>query len=91
MSPDFKGFLKGLLNKAPAERLTWPDLLNHPFIKETEQEKLERKKRLDKYNIWIGIEQMNMNLNENIDNTKENSENKTNNNKSDNVLKSNVI
>ena len=86
MSVEFKSFLKGLLNKAPAERLTWPDLLNHPFIKETEQEKLERKKRLDKYNQWIGLEQKNLNLIENIDNNKENIENKTVSAKSDNVM-----
>ena len=27
MSPEFKSFLQGLLNKAPNERLTWPELL----------------------------------------------------------------
>ena len=32
---DFKNLLKGLLNKNPNNRLGWPDLLNHPFIKET--------------------------------------------------------
>jgi fused-like protein len=36
MSADFKSFLKGLLNKTPSERLGWPELLNHPFIRETE-------------------------------------------------------
>lgn len=36
MSPEFKSFLKGLLNKTPSERLGWPDLLNHPFIVESE-------------------------------------------------------
>ncbi|XP_057429664.1 serine/threonine-protein kinase TIO isoform X3 [Lotus japonicus] len=35
MSPNFKSFLKGLLNKAPESRLTWPALLEHPFVKET--------------------------------------------------------
>jgi len=39
MSSDFKDFLKGLLNKNPAERLGWPKLLEHPFIAETEVEK----------------------------------------------------
>ena len=34
---DFKNLLKGLLNKDPNQRLGWPDLLNHPFIRETEQ------------------------------------------------------
>jgi len=58
MSVDFKSFLKGLLNKIPAERLTWPDLLNHPFIKETEQEKNERKKRQEKYNQWAGLDHL---------------------------------
>jgi fused-like protein len=36
MSVEFKSFLKGLLNKVPSERLGWPDLLNHTFIRETE-------------------------------------------------------
>lgn len=35
MSPDFKDFLQGLLNKNPTERTGWPELLNHPFITET--------------------------------------------------------
>jgi len=53
MSPDFKSFLKGLLNKAPSERLSWPELLNHAFIRENEQERAERKKRQEKYNLWM--------------------------------------
>ncbi|CAI9087056.1 OLC1v1021022C1 [Oldenlandia corymbosa var. corymbosa] len=32
MSLNFKSFLKGLLNKVPQSRLTWPALLEHPFI-----------------------------------------------------------
>ncbi|XP_022765493.1 serine/threonine-protein kinase TIO [Durio zibethinus] len=35
MSASFKSFLKGLLNKVPQNRLTWPELLEHPFVKET--------------------------------------------------------
>ncbi|KAL1174161.1 hypothetical protein V6Z11_A05G458300 [Gossypium hirsutum] len=35
MSASFKSFLKGLLNKVPQSRLTWPALLEHPFVKET--------------------------------------------------------
>ncbi|KAK9131113.1 hypothetical protein Sjap_011600 [Stephania japonica] len=35
MSPNFKSFLKGLLNKVPQNRLSWPKLLEHPFIKDT--------------------------------------------------------
>ena len=46
MSPEFKSFLQGLLNKAPNERLTWPELLQHPFLQETEIEKRDRK-------VWI--------------------------------------
>jgi fused-like protein len=52
MSPDFKSFLQGLLNKTPSERLTWPDLLTHPFVKETDEEKKERKLRTELYNKW---------------------------------------
>ncbi|KAJ4850846.1 hypothetical protein Tsubulata_027890 [Turnera subulata] len=35
MSSNFKSFLKGLLNKVPQNRLSWPALLEHPFVKET--------------------------------------------------------
>uniref|UniRef100_A0A1J3DIF4 non-specific serine/threonine protein kinase n=1 Tax=Noccaea caerulescens TaxID=107243 RepID=A0A1J3DIF4_NOCCA len=38
MSPYFKSFLKGLLNKVPQSRLTWPALLEHPFVKESQEE-----------------------------------------------------
>ncbi|WZY93443.1 hypothetical protein YC2023_065772 [Brassica napus] len=38
MSPYFKSFLKGLLNKVPQSRLTWPALLEHPFIKDSLEE-----------------------------------------------------
>ncbi|XP_010245992.1 PREDICTED: serine/threonine-protein kinase TIO [Nelumbo nucifera] len=38
MSPNFKSFLKGLLNKVPQSRLTWPALLEHPFVKESSDE-----------------------------------------------------
>ncbi|GKV34291.1 hypothetical protein SLEP1_g42669 [Rubroshorea leprosula] len=38
MSPTFKSFLKGLLNKEPQNRVTWPALLEHPFGKETSDE-----------------------------------------------------
>lgn len=56
MSPNFKSFLQGLLNKTPSERLTWPDLLKHPFVKETEEEKMERKLRTELYNKWAARE-----------------------------------
>ncbi|XP_049744145.1 serine/threonine-protein kinase 36 isoform X2 [Elephas maximus indicus] len=32
LSPCFKNFLQGLLTKDPRQRLSWPDLLHHPFI-----------------------------------------------------------
>mmetsp|Transcript_29071 Transcript_29071/g.52033 ORF Transcript_29071/g.52033 Transcript_29071/m.52033 type:complete len:1206 (+) Transcript_29071:492-4109(+) len=57
MSPDFKSFLQGLLNKAPAERLAWPNLLNHPFVKETEDEIMQRKQIANIVNKWNPIEQ----------------------------------
>ena len=52
MSPNFKDLLRGLLNKRPNERLGWPQLLNHPFLKETEHEKTERKRRRALYLKW---------------------------------------
>ena len=36
ISPAFKSFLKGLLEKDPKKRLDWPQLRNHPFISERE-------------------------------------------------------
>jgi len=56
MSPEFKSFLQGLLNKAPNERLTWPELLQHPFVQETEIEKRDRKVRTEFYNNWAAGE-----------------------------------
>ncbi|KAK9990363.1 hypothetical protein SO802_025348 [Lithocarpus litseifolius] len=38
MSQNFKSFLRGLLNKVPQNRLTWPTLLEHPFVQETSDE-----------------------------------------------------
>ncbi|KAI3686949.1 hypothetical protein L1987_80639 [Smallanthus sonchifolius] len=35
MSANFRSFLRGLLNKDPHSRLTWPKLLDHPFVAET--------------------------------------------------------
>ncbi|KAM5557891.1 serine/threonine-protein kinase TIO [Rosa sericea] len=45
MSSNFKNFLKGLLNKMPQNRLTWPALLEHPFVKETTEELEAREMR----------------------------------------------
>ena len=35
MSREFKSFLNGLLQKNPRKRLTWPHLLDHPFVCDT--------------------------------------------------------
>ncbi|EIE26434.1 Pkinase-domain-containing protein [Coccomyxa subellipsoidea C-169] len=42
MSREFRGFLKGLLNKYPAKRLSWPQLLEHPFVAEAPEERQMR-------------------------------------------------
>lgn len=39
ISPPMKSFLRGLLNKAPKQRLDWPKLLDHPFVRETKEER----------------------------------------------------
>eukprot|EP00736_Rhodelphis_marinus_P002871 Rmarinus@m.13599 len=41
MSDPFKSFLKGLLQKAPDKRLTWPHLREHPFVKLTDADRRE--------------------------------------------------
>jgi len=56
MSAEFKSFLQGLLNKSPNERLTWPELLHHPFVAETDNEKRDRKIRTEFYNNWAANE-----------------------------------
>ncbi|XP_066151858.1 serine/threonine-protein kinase fused isoform X1 [Euwallacea fornicatus] len=33
LSPDCTSFLKGLLQKNPSKRMTWNQILNHPFVK----------------------------------------------------------
>ena len=38
MSREFKSFLQGLLNKTPGKRLSWPHLLDHPFIRESPED-----------------------------------------------------
>jgi len=39
ISREFKSFLQGLLQKNPAKRLNWPNLLDHPFVKETSEDR----------------------------------------------------
>ena len=34
VSPEFLSFLKGLLEKDPKKRLNWPELLDHPFVRD---------------------------------------------------------
>ena len=55
---DFKDFLEGLLNKDHSERLSWPELLTHPFIRETPLEKIERQNRGKKYSQWTELEHL---------------------------------
>eukprot|EP00754_Rhynchopus_humris_P018270 Rhum_TRINITY_DN14598_c20_g1::Rhum_TRINITY_DN14598_c20_g1_i1::g.100932::m.100932/K06228/FU; fused len=38
ISPPFRSFLKGLLNKHPSSRLDWPHLLEHEFVRPTEED-----------------------------------------------------
>ncbi|KAK1265829.1 Serine/threonine-protein kinase TIO [Acorus gramineus] len=45
MTENFKSFLQGLLNKVPQNRLTWPALLEHPFVKESIEELEAREMR----------------------------------------------
>ncbi|KAH7469282.1 Serine/threonine-protein kinase TIO [Phytophthora ramorum] len=47
MSEDFQSFLRGLLNKDPAQRLKWPEILKHPFVQET-PEQLEARLQLER-------------------------------------------
>ncbi|EQC27007.1 ULK/FUSED protein kinase [Saprolegnia diclina VS20] len=42
MSDDFRDFLTGLLQKDPAKRLSWPEILAHPFACETIQQTTAR-------------------------------------------------
>lgn len=38
MSSEFQSFLAGLLNKDPSKRMTWPEILAHPFVLETPEQ-----------------------------------------------------
>ncbi|GAB9464895.1 Ulk/fused protein kinase [Globisporangium polare] len=42
MSTEFQGFLAGLLNKDPSRRMTWPEILTHPFVLETVEQQQAR-------------------------------------------------
>ncbi|CAI5723431.1 unnamed protein product [Hyaloperonospora brassicae] len=47
MSVELQSFLKGLLNKDPAKRLKWPEILEHPFVQETPKQ-LETRLQLER-------------------------------------------
>lgn len=49
ISKEFKSFLQGLLQKNPAKRLTWPHLLDHPFVRETESDREKLRKERSHY------------------------------------------
>ena len=53
MSAVFKSFLAGLLHKEPKQRLAWPALLDHPFVRETPGERQERVRR-SALPLWQG-------------------------------------
>lgn len=48
MWPSFKKSeaLQGLLNKRPEARLSWPELLHHPFVRESDEEVQRRQAAL---------------------------------------------
>ena len=62
LSDEFQSFLKGLLNKEPSNRLGWPDLLDHPFVLESQEEMnvrmavLEQMKSIPRYYEARGTE-----------------------------------
>eukprot|EP01038_Epipyxis_sp_PR26KG_P006132 gene6132-8455_t len=57
ITKEFKSFLQGLLQKNPAKRLTWPHLLDHPFVKETDSDRViarQEKANLSSYSGFGG-------------------------------------
>ncbi|TYZ59880.1 hypothetical protein PybrP1_009193 [[Pythium] brassicae (nom. inval.)] len=44
MSPAFQSFLAGLLSKDPAQRMTWPEILAHAFVRETREQQQARRR-----------------------------------------------
>jgi serine/threonine protein kinase len=55
ISKDFKSFLQGLLQKNPQRRLTWPHLLDHPFVRETEADRALVRQRRQTENAYGGF------------------------------------
>jgi len=53
MSPEFKSFLQGLLQKEPNKRMGWPDLLEHPFLQKTNVDMMMEQRLIEKYADWM--------------------------------------
>ena len=53
MSSEFKSFLKGLLIKEPSKRMSWPEILEHPFLKASSSDLEEEQRIRKKYNHWL--------------------------------------
>lgn len=55
ISPDLRSFLQGLLRKDPRQRLSWPELLCHPFVMETEEDRLRYRQEDAHYTHGGGV------------------------------------
>ncbi|CAM9284283.1 unnamed protein product [Ectocarpus sp. 13 AM-2016] len=55
ISPDLRSFLQGLLRKDPRQRLSWPELLRHPFVRETEEDRLRHRNEDAHYTLGGGV------------------------------------
>lgn len=53
MSSEFKSFLQGLLIKEPSKRMSWREIVDHPFLNATNADLEEEKKIRKKYNNWL--------------------------------------
>ena len=53
MSSEFKSFLKGLLIKEPSKRMSWPEILDHPFLRASNTDLDDEKRIRKKYNKWL--------------------------------------
>lgn len=55
ISPDLRSFLQGLLRKDPRQRLSWPELLRHPFVRETEEDRRRHQQEDAHYTLGGGV------------------------------------
>lgn len=55
ISLELRSFLQGLLRKDPRQRLSWPDLLRHPFVRETEEDRLRHRREDAHYTLGGGV------------------------------------